>query len=116
MRGATGKLTRRRNLKRVEGSKHPLAAFITPRQSMHGDTKRGHPNTTTSDDPPALDGLVARETEINTILARLTALSSDHFSCEPETVTWADVGTLANYLKALRDISNFAFQEGEHAA
>jgi hypothetical protein len=45
-----------------------------------------------------------------------TAVSLDHFSCEPETVTWADVGTLANYLKGLREISDAAFQEGEHAA
>jgi hypothetical protein len=42
---------------------------------MYGDTKSSHPNAKTSDDPPALDGLVVRETEIVTILALLTALA-----------------------------------------
>jgi hypothetical protein len=43
-------------------------------------TKRSHPNAKTSDDPPALDGLIARKTEVDTILARLTALSADNFN------------------------------------
>jgi hypothetical protein len=69
-----------------------------------------------SDNNASLAAFIARKTEIDTVLARLTALSSDHFSCEPETVTWADVGTLVNYLKGLHEISDAAFQEGEHAA
>ncbi len=69
----------------------------------------------TQDNSEALAAFIARKAEIDTILARLTALSSDHFSCEPETVTWADVGTLANYLKGLREISDAAFHEGEHS-
>jgi hypothetical protein len=59
---------------------------------------------------------IARKIEIETILARLTALSAEHFGSEPETVTWADVGTLASYLKGLHEISDAAFHEGEHAA
>jgi hypothetical protein len=43
------------------------------------------------DNSEALAAFIARKTEIDTILACLTALSSDHFSCEPETVTWSDV-------------------------
>jgi hypothetical protein len=34
----------------------------------------------------ALAAFIARKSEIDTILARLTALSSDHFSREPDTV------------------------------
>jgi len=67
-----------------------------------------------SDNSAALAAFIARKIEIDTILVRLTALSADHFASEPETVTWADVGTLANYLKGLREISDAAFQEGEH--
>ena len=67
------------------------------------------------DNSQALAAFIARKTEIDTILARLTALSADHFGSEPDTVTWGDVGTLASYLKGLREISNAAFHEGEHA-
>jgi hypothetical protein len=69
-----------------------------------------------SDNSIALAAFTARKTEIDTILARRTALSSDHFGCEPDAVTWSDVGTLASYLKGLRDVADAAFHEGEHAA
>ena len=52
----------------------------------------------TPDNSKALAAFVAHKAEIDTTLARLTALSSDHFSCAPDTVTWGDVGTLASYL------------------
>jgi len=69
-----------------------------------------------SDNADALADFIARKSEIDTILARLTALSSEHFGREPDEVTWGDVGTLAGYLKGLREISDAAFQEGEYAA
>jgi hypothetical protein len=59
---------------------------------------------------------IARTSEIDTILARLAALSTDHFNRTPVDVTWADVGTLGGYLKGLREVSDAAFHEGEHAA
>ena len=31
------------------------------------------------------------------MLARLTALSDDHFNVAPDEVTWGDVGSLAHY-------------------
>jgi hypothetical protein len=68
------------------------------------------------DNSQAFGAFIARKTEIDTILARLAALSSEHFGREPDAVTWADVGTLAGYLKGLREISDAAFQEGEYAA
>src|SRR3954466_7679315 len=43
-----------------------------------------------------LAGFIARKTEIATILARLTALSSDQFGYDPEIVDWNDIGTVAD--------------------
>jgi len=64
---------------------------------------------------PALDAYIARKTEIDIMLARLTALSDEHFGAEPEAITWADVGTLAHYAELLKRITDSAFREGEHA-
>src|SRR5690348_5474647 len=43
-----------------------------------------------------LAAFIARKAEIDTILARLAALSAEHFSCTPDEITWTDVGTLFN--------------------
>jgi hypothetical protein len=59
---------------------------------------------------------IASKTEIDTILARLSALSAEHFSRASENVSRVDVGTLGSYLEDLREVSNVAFHEGEHAA
>ena len=64
----------------------------------------------------ALDAYIARKTEIDTMLARLTALSDEHFSIAPDEVTWGDVGTLTHYAELLKRITDSAFKEGEHAA
>ena len=42
----------------------------------------------------ALDAYIAKKTEIDAMLARLTALSEDHFNVAPNQVTWGDVGSL----------------------
>ncbi len=63
----------------------------------------------------ALAAFIARKTEIDTILARLAAFSAEHFNAMPDAVTWADAGTLGNYLESLRRVSDAAFHEGEHA-
>jgi hypothetical protein len=55
------------------------------------------------------------ETEIDTMLARLTALSDDHFNVGPDEVDWGHVGTLAHYAELLKRITDSAFREGEHA-
>jgi hypothetical protein len=68
------------------------------------------------DNREALAAFVARKAEVDTLLARLAALSADHFNRAPDDVTWADVGTLSGYLKGLREVSDAAFHEGEHAA
>ena len=63
----------------------------------------------------ALDAYVARKAEIDTMLARLKALSDDHFGVAPDEVNWGHVGTLAHYAELLKRITDSAFKEGEHA-
>ena len=63
----------------------------------------------------ALDAYIAKKTEIDTMLARLTALSDDHFNVAPDEVTWGDVGSLSHYAELLKRITDSAFKEGEHA-
>jgi hypothetical protein len=62
----------------------------------------------------ALAGFVAKKDAIDALLARLQALSDDHFGYAPEDVTWADVGTLEHYAGLLTRITDLAFREGEH--
>ena len=69
-----------------------------------------------TDTSTALAAFIAHKIEIDAILARLTALSAEHFNAAPDEVTWAHVGTLGGYLEQLRQVSDVAFQEGEYAA
>jgi hypothetical protein len=64
----------------------------------------------------ALAGFVSRKAEIDMMLARLRALSADHFGYGPDEVTWAHVGTLEHYADLLKRVTDMAFNEGEHAA
>ena len=63
----------------------------------------------------ALNAFIARKAEIDTMLARLQALSDDHFETYPDEINWGDVGTLNHYASLLRRITDSAFKEGEHA-
>ena len=54
--------------------------------------------------------------EIDAMLARLAAHSADHFGYSPEEVSWGHVGMLDHYRARLREITDMAFCEGEHAA
>jgi hypothetical protein len=63
----------------------------------------------------ALDAYIAKKTEIDTMLARLKALSDEHFNVGPDEVDWGHVGTLAHYAALLKRITDSAFKEGEHA-
>ena len=49
------------------------------------------------------------------MLARLAALSADHFETSPDEIHWGHVGTLNHYRAKLREITDSAFKEGEHA-
>jgi hypothetical protein len=50
------------------------------------------------------------------MLVRIKTLSDDHFETNPDEINWGDVGTLNHYASLLRQISDSAFKEGEHAA
>ena len=41
----------------------------------------------------ALDAYMARKAEIDTMLARLTALSDDHFGVGPDEINWGHVAS-----------------------
>ena len=68
------------------------------------------------DNVAALDAFIAAKAEIDTLLERLKALSDDHFETRPDEITWGHVGTLTHYRMRLREITDMAFREGEHAA
>ena len=69
-----------------------------------------------TDNSAALDAFLAKKIEIDSMLARLQALSADHFNAHPDEINWGDVGTLEHYASLLRRITDAAFQKGEHAA
>lgn len=64
----------------------------------------------------ALAAFMAKKSEIDAMLARLQAFSDDHFGADPERLSWAEVGSLEYQAHLLKQISDFAFGEGEHAA
>lgn len=68
-----------------------------------------------SDNSKALDAFIAAKLEIDTMLERLKALSDDHFEANPDEINWGHVGTLSHYRDKLREITDMAFREGEHA-
>jgi hypothetical protein len=83
---------------------------------MYGAIRTEPPMCTGGDNSEALTAFIARKTEIDIILGCLTALSADHFNRAPANISWADVGTLGSYQEGLREVSDAAFHEGEHAA
>ena len=69
----------------------------------------------TAPNDSALAVFLAAKAEIDAMLARLQALSADHFDVLPDEVNWGHVGNLTHYASLLRQISDSAFKEGEHA-
>ena len=72
-------------------------------------TRRAQDNT------KALDAFLAAKFEIDAMLERLATLSADHFETDPDEIDWGHVGTLEHYRAKLREITDSAFNEGEHA-
>jgi LmbE family N-acetylglucosaminyl deacetylase len=68
-----------------------------------------------TDNTKALDAFLAAKVEIDAMLARMTTLSADHFDAHPDEINWGHVGTLTHYASLLRQITDSAFTEGEHA-
>ena len=80
-----------------------------------------HPETAMPREPArtndaALAAFIAKKAEIDAMLARLQRLSVDHFNAHPDEINWGHVGTLNHYASLLRQITDAAFKEGEHAA
>ena len=71
--------------------------------------------STAHNNDAALQAFIAKKDEIDTMLARLQALSDDHFNAAPEQVTWGHVGDLGRYAELLKHITDSAFREGEYA-
>ncbi len=68
-----------------------------------------------TDNSKAIDAFLAAKAEIDTMLERLAALSADHFETSPDEINWGHVGTLNHFRVRLREITDSAFKEGEHA-
>ena len=69
----------------------------------------------TASNDKALDAFMTPKFQIDAMLARIKALSDDHFDTDPDAIHWGDVGTLNHYASLLRQITDSAFSEGEHA-
>jgi len=69
-----------------------------------------------TDNAKALDAFMATKFQIDALLERLTALSNDHFNIDPDEISWGNVGALNHYANLLRQMTDRAFKEGEHAA
>jgi hypothetical protein len=63
----------------------------------------------------AMDAFLARKAEVDERLARLQALSDDHFEVHPDDVNWSHVDHVAHYANLLEQITDIAFNEGEYA-
>ena len=71
---------------------------------------------TNASNDKALDAFMTTKFQIDAMLERLKALSDDHFEINPDEINWGHVGTLNHYASLLRQITDSAFKEGEHAA
>ncbi|TGD61967.1 hypothetical protein EYC08_17160 [Tabrizicola sp. WMC-M-20] len=69
-----------------------------------------------SSNEKALDAFMTTKFQIDAMLERLKGLSNDHFETYPDEINWGHVGTLNHYASLLRQITDSAFKEGEHAA
>ena len=70
----------------------------------------------TAPNDKALNAFLAAKIEIDAMLERLKDLSEDHFDSHSDEINWGHVGTLNHYASLLRQITDSAFKEGEHAA
>lgn len=69
-----------------------------------------------TDNIPALNAFVVKKAEFDAMLARLQTLSADHFNWSADEINWGHAGTMAHYAEMLKQITDSAFHEGEHAA
>ena len=69
-----------------------------------------------SDNSKALDAFIAAKAEIDVMLERRKDISDGHFETHPDEINGGHDGTLKHYAGLLRQITDSAFKEGEHAA
>jgi hypothetical protein len=93
----------------------PMALAIRSGRSRHDPRQHVGDHNMPKTNDAALTAFIALKAEIDAMLERLAALSADHFECSPEDVNWGNVGTLEHYRARLREITDMAFREGEHA-
>ncbi len=70
---------------------------------------------TTEPNEKAQDAFRAANREIDAMLMRIKCFSDGHFETDPDAIHWGNVGTLQRYANLLRQITDSAFCEGEHA-
>ena len=80
----------------------------TPRHQLRAEKARRNHDA-------ALAAFIGKKAEIDEMLARLQALSDDHFGFDPEAVNWGAVGSIDHVASDLREITDFLFGEGEYA-
>ena len=85
-----------------------LNPITTPRHELRAEKARRNKEA-------ALAAFIGKKAEIDEMLARLQALSDDHFNFGPEAVNWGSVGSISSVASDLRQITDFLFDEGEHA-
>ena len=64
----------------------------------------------------AVAAFIAKKAEIDAMLARLQSFSDDHFGADSDRLNWGDLGSPEYQAHLLKQIIDFAFGEGEHAA
>ncbi len=64
----------------------------------------------------ALAAFMTTKLQMDAMLERLKALSDVHFDTHSGEINWDHVSTLNHYASLLRQITDGAFKEGEHAA
>ena len=85
-----------------------LNPITTPRHELRAEKARRNKEA-------ALAAFIGKKVEIDAMLARLQALSDDHFNFDPEAVNWGSVGSISSVASDLQKITDFLFGEGEHA-
>tara|TARA_R110000868_G_scaffold115819_1_gene309032 strand:+ start:196 stop:411 length:216 start_codon:yes stop_codon:yes gene_type:complete len=70
----------------------------------------------TQNNEDAVNEFIAVTSEIDAMLSRLRELSADHFGFGPDEIQWGHVGAVKSYAHMLKNITDAAFGEGEHAA
>ncbi|PRX29946.1 hypothetical protein SAMN05216257_10935 [Meinhardsimonia xiamenensis] len=93
-----------------------LIPETTPRHELRAEKARRNRGETGSANGSrnrsnALAAFIGKKAEIDEMLARLQALSDEHFNVGPDEVNWGHVGSLGHIAERLRELCAFAFGE-----